>query len=289
MAVVVVRQHLLAGCLAVVVQLLADALAQLVDQRVDVLARHGDLQHPAQQGDVVQVSGHRLGDAGVLHLDRDSAAVAGDGPVHLADRGGGDGLGIPLGEHLLRRLAQFLSDDAGGQLGRHRRDAVLEPAERAADRRSQAVIDVAGHLAQLDQYAAHRAEGGRDVLRGLQGKVAAQLLAVLAGGGEQLRRVAGVPGAAAHHQGGGGQPPAQPQPADPAAHADDGQRGSGHGGQQAGGPGAAAHARCAAARIRTAIRCRASSTPGSPRYTVSRTPSAWRISVRRSGVSGATW
>ena len=70
----------------------------------------------------------------------------------------------------------------GGQLRAHRRHAVLQPAERAADGGRQAVVDVAGHLAELHQHALHRAQGGGDVLGGLQGEVVAQLLPVLARG-----------------------------------------------------------------------------------------------------------
>ena len=142
--------------------------------------RRGDLEHPAQQGDVAQVGLDRLGDARVLHLHRDRAAVVGDRAVHLPDRRGGDGFGVPGREDPLRRQAQLFGDDLRGQLRAHRRHAVLQPAQRPAGGGGQAVVDVAGHLAELHQHALHRAQGGGDVLGGLQRQVVPQPLPVLA-------------------------------------------------------------------------------------------------------------
>src|SRR5213076_684149 len=107
MPLVVGSEAPLAGGLAAVIKLLRDTLPQFGNQRVDVLGRRGDPQHPAQQGDVTQVSRDRLGDAWVLDLDRDRPAVEGDGAVHLPDRCGGDGLRIPAGEGPFWRRAKF--------------------------------------------------------------------------------------------------------------------------------------------------------------------------------------
>ena len=87
-------------------------------------------------------------------------------------------------ETAVRRLAQLLGDDLGGQFRAHRGHAVLKPAQRPPGGGGQAVVDVAGHLAQLHQHALHRAQGGSDVLGGLQGQVVAQRLPVLARAGE---------------------------------------------------------------------------------------------------------
>ncbi|HEV2258500.1 MAG TPA: hypothetical protein VGS06_35715 [Streptosporangiaceae bacterium] len=200
MALVVVGERLLVSGFAAVVEFLGDPLPQLREQRVDVLTRCGDLQHPAQQRDVPQVGRDRLGDARVLDLDRDGAAVVGDRPVHLPDRGGGNGFGVPGGERPLRRRAQLFGDHPRGQFGGHRRHAVLQPAQGAAGRRRQAVVDVAGHLAELHQHALHRAQGRGDVFGRLQGQVVAQLLPVLTRAGEQPRCVARVPRAAPRGQ-----------------------------------------------------------------------------------------
>ena len=48
-----------------------------------------DLQ---QRLDVAQILLNRLLDAGVLHLDHDVLAALQHGPVHLAERGGGEGI-----------------------------------------------------------------------------------------------------------------------------------------------------------------------------------------------------
>ena len=123
--VVVVGQQPLVVGFAAVVELLQHPLAQLGHEPVHVLVRRGDLEHPAQQGYVVQVGGHGLGDAGVLDLHRHGPAVVGDRAVHLADGGGGDGLGIPLREHLLRRPSKLFTNNFRRQRRAHRRDAVL--------------------------------------------------------------------------------------------------------------------------------------------------------------------
>jgi len=94
-----------------------------------------------------------------------------DRAVHLPDRRGGNGLRIPDREGPLRRQAQLLGNDLRGQFRAHRRHAVLQPAQRPPGGGGQAVVDVAGHLAQLHQDALHRAQGGGHVLGGLQRQV----------------------------------------------------------------------------------------------------------------------
>jgi hypothetical protein len=136
--------------------------------------------------------------------------------VHLPDGGSGDGLGVPGVEDLIRWAAEFFGHDLRGEVGGHRRHAVLEPAQRAADRRGETVVHIAGHLADLHEDALHRPEGGGDVFGIPQRQVVAQLLALLAGRREQPRRAGRVPRAAARHQPGGRQPAAQPQPRVPA-------------------------------------------------------------------------
>jgi hypothetical protein len=292
---VVAGEQLLVAGLGAVVELLGDAFPQLREQRVDVLARCADLEHPPQQGDVTQVSLDGLGDARVLDLDRDRAAVKCDRAVHLPDRRGRDRFGVPGREDLLRWPAQLFRDDAGGQLGAHRRHAVLQPAQRPAGGRRQPVVDVAGHLAQLHQHALHRPQGGGDVLGRLQGQVIAQLLPVLARGGEQLRRVPRVARASPPDQPQGRQPPCDPQVGRPPPaglpaqerHRRDRRAARRHGDSQLPGPRLHPALLLTAERVRRTSRCRASRTPGSARNTASSTPSAWRISVRRPAVSGA--
>ena len=111
--------------------------------------------------------------------------VDGDGAVDLADRRRGDRLGIPLDEHLLGRAPELALDDLGGQLGRHRRGVGLQRGERLAHRFGQAVVEVAGHLADLHQGALHVAEALGDLLGAAQLALVVELGPPL-GGGEQL-------------------------------------------------------------------------------------------------------
>ena len=90
------------GGLELVVELLGDALAQLVGQRLGVQPGRDAGQQRHQQPEVAQVGVDRLGDARVLDLDRDVDALVRAGAVDLADRGGGHGLRLDVGEHLAR-------------------------------------------------------------------------------------------------------------------------------------------------------------------------------------------
>ena len=78
--------------LDLVVELLGDPLAQLAVERLDVEPGREPLDERQQQREVAQVGLDRLGDAGVLELDRDLVAVERDRAVDLADRGGGERL-----------------------------------------------------------------------------------------------------------------------------------------------------------------------------------------------------
>jgi hypothetical protein len=248
----------------------------------------GHLEHPAQQGHVVEVCRHALGDARVLHLDRHRAPVVGHRPVHLPDRRGGDRLGVPAGERTVRRQAEFLGDHARGQFRAHRRDAVLQSGQGAPDGGGQAIVHVAGHLAQLHQYALHGAQGVRDVLGGLQGKIVAQLLPVLAGRREQPWGVARVARPAAGGQAQRGDPAPQPEPAVAPAPPDQQQGGGGTGGGHGRGDGLP-HPRCpiragwpGAGLVRASLVRAASSAPWPGRHAARPTcvtPAARRASA----------
>ena len=116
------------------------------------------------------------------------------------------------------------STTAAASCRAHRRDAVLQAGQGVADRGRQAIVDVAGHLADLHHHALHRPQGVGDVFGGLQGQVLAQLLALLARGREQPRRAGRVAGPAAR-----GQPERRPgaikaQPSGPGGAAGRGSR-----------------------------------------------------------------
>ena len=116
----------LVGRLVVVVELLGDAGPQLLRDRGHLEAGEGEAERPEQQIGVAEVGGDGLGHAGVLDLDRDGDALAGDGAVHLADGSGGDGLRIPLGEQRFGCVAELRLDHRGGEPGGHRRRVGLQ-------------------------------------------------------------------------------------------------------------------------------------------------------------------
>ena len=72
--------------LEVVVELVVGAGLELRDQRLDLDARHERADGAGEPGELAQVGQQRLAGAGVLHLDRDLAAVVPAALVHLADR-----------------------------------------------------------------------------------------------------------------------------------------------------------------------------------------------------------
>ena len=161
---VVVGELLLARALEAVVELLAQAGAQLVHQRTGVEPGIGPTDAAEEQADVPEVRLHRVRDARVLHLDRDGTAVARDGAVHLSDRRCRDRLGIELGEDPIGRRAELALDRLGGQLDAHRRCVLLELGERGAHVLGESLVEVADHLAELHQRALHLAELAGDVL-----------------------------------------------------------------------------------------------------------------------------
>ena len=193
MAAVEGGEALLVGGLVRVVELLGDALADLGDHVGRVEAAEALLQqHPEQLG-VGEVGLDGVADARVLHLDGHRPLLAGgrvdgDGAVDLADRGGGDRLRIPLHEQLGRRPAELALDDLGGEVARHRRGRRLQRGQRLAHRLGEAVVEVAGHLADLHQRALHVAEPLGDLLGRAQLGRLRQLGAAL-GRGEQLAGV----------------------------------------------------------------------------------------------------
>ena len=69
------RQRPLVLSLELVVELLVDAQADLLGQRLDVEAGRHPLHQPQDQPEVLHVGAHRRRHAGVLDLDRHVAAV----------------------------------------------------------------------------------------------------------------------------------------------------------------------------------------------------------------------
>ena len=99
-------------------------------------------------------------------------------------------------------------DHLGGQLGRHRRGVLLELGQRLAHRLGQALVEVAGHLAELHHGALHVAERLGHLLGGLQLAGLVDGLAAL-GVGEHAAGPVGGPAAAGLGDGAGQQRPSR--------------------------------------------------------------------------------
>ena len=149
-----------------VVELVAHAGAQLVDQALGVETLEGERGDQAvQRLGVVEVGVDRVADARVLHLHGHLAAVAGDRAVHLPDARGRDGIGLPVEEDAFGRLPELVGDHLGGELRRHRRRIGLQGRQRLLGVLGQRLDDEAEQLAELHHRALHVAELAGDVLR----------------------------------------------------------------------------------------------------------------------------
>ena len=143
------------------------------------------------------------GDARVLDLDRDLAAVVQRRAVDLADRGGGDRLLVEVGEDLVERLLELGLDHLAHVVEAHLRRRVAQLAELALELLAvllghQADVEEREHLAELHRRALHRPQRGDDLLGGLDvaalERVLARLLAarqVRGLGAELARALAG--------------------------------------------------------------------------------------------------
>src|SRR4051812_42811395 len=140
--------------LEAVVELLADRARELVDElaRVDELERAHTLADQARGLVEQREVGFDLA-RGVraLNLDRDPAAVRERGAVHLADRGGGDGRLVEVGEELLDAQLELLADHALDVLVWDRADVVLELLQLEHDVGRDDVGTRREQLAELDE------------------------------------------------------------------------------------------------------------------------------------------
>ncbi len=195
--------------LDLVVELLGDPLAQLAVERLDVEPGREPLDQRQQQREVAEVGLDRLGDAGVLELDRDLVAVERDRAVDLADRGGGERLLLEGLEVVADLAAELLLEQLADLLERQRRDVVAQRGERrlellALRLRDRGEVDGGEDLADLHRRAAQLAE--------LLDELAGERGGALAGGG------VGVLGGA-QAVGGAGAGPARGLAGDEAAEA----------------------------------------------------------------------
>ena len=149
--------------LELVVELLADPLAQLGGERLRVQTRREPLDERQQHRRVAQVRLDRLGDPRVLDLHGDLVAIERRGAVDLTDRGGGERTLFEVGETRARAAAELLAHQ------------LLEPGERTGGTSSRSAaslrcsssrcvlgkaveLDHREHLTDLHRRAAHPAE-----------------------------------------------------------------------------------------------------------------------------------
>jgi hypothetical protein len=151
--------------LVLVVELLHHPQAQLLGDRPGVEPGRDRARQAHDHPHVAQVRLERLGDPGVLDLDRDGATVMQRGAVNLADRGGGEGVLLDLREQLAERLtAVLLLQDLANLLPRHRRRrgaqlGQLPLVELRVLGRQELGIDEGGELAELHGRSLHLAQG----------------------------------------------------------------------------------------------------------------------------------
>src|SRR4029077_116365 len=256
-AFVIVREKLLVLGFQPVVDLLAQPLAQLVDERARVQARESSGGDPSQQSHVAHIRCDRASDAGVLNLDGHCPALARNRPVHLSDGCSRERQWVPPRKDPLRGIAQLVHDHRARELRSHRRSVVLQSGHGRAKALGHVLVDVARHLTELHKGAFHGAELLRDVVSGAQGKLMAQLGATVHRGEDQSRRTRQVAAAHAQREPRQRRTPTETRlqhwaPAPLSAHA----------------------------RIRSSIRSRASRTPGKDSNAKSRAPMSWRTGSR---------
>ncbi len=151
--------------LELVVGLLLELPLRLADDLGDVELDGQDARQAQQAGQVVDVAVDAAGDAGVLDLERQLAAVPRDGPVHLPDGGGRDRLEVELAKALLPALAVGAAQHAPHLGGRHGVRRGAQHRQRVGELGRQQVVALEGEeLPQLHRRTAHRGQPARELL-----------------------------------------------------------------------------------------------------------------------------
>jgi hypothetical protein len=151
------------GRLELIVELLTDPFADLLGDRAGVDPGRDHVQQLQAKAQILHIGMDRLGDAGVLDLDGDRTPIVQHGPVHLADGGGGNRLGVEIGEGVAERTLQVGTQHLFDRLERDWLGVVLERGEdllklRADLLRHEPQVDSGERLADLHRGAAHAAE-----------------------------------------------------------------------------------------------------------------------------------
>ena len=149
--------------LELVVEFLGDALAHLAGHRLGIEAGREPLDQRQQQHRVAQIGLDRLGDPGILNLDRDRLARERGGAMDLADRRGREGTLVEIGEHRCNGSPSSWRRSFSSRANGHGRHAVAQRRERALQLIALLVleaveIDHRDHLADLHGRAAHPAQ-----------------------------------------------------------------------------------------------------------------------------------
>ena len=167
------RQRALVLRLELVVELVADPVADLLGRALDVEPRRDPLHQPQDDAEVLHVRPHGLRDARVLDLDRDVAAVVQPRAVDLADRGGRHRLGIERREHVLDAVSELGLDHLAHVRVADLRRLVAQLAELALEVLAVLLghepdVEKAHDLAELHRRALHRPQRRDDLLGGLE-------------------------------------------------------------------------------------------------------------------------
>ena len=140
-------------------------------RRIARLGALDQLGHPVEE---VEVALEGELDARPQHLDRDLAAVGGDGEMHLGDRGGGDRRVVEAGEQRVDRLAELGLDDAPGLGAGESRQMVLQLRQVGRDLFAQKIGAGRQGLAELDEGRTHLLQRRRQALARPAGIAAAR-------------------------------------------------------------------------------------------------------------------
>ena len=121
-----VGEVLLVLGLKLVVQLLAQPVAELVGDRCGIDAREHHAKRREERVVCAQVRFDRVGNPRVLDLDGYRIAIVGERSMDLTDRRGCDRRRVPFGEEVARVTTKLLDDHRRSQLARHGRSVGLE-------------------------------------------------------------------------------------------------------------------------------------------------------------------
>ena len=147
------------------VELQGDVLADLVEDDPEVEVGLEPGEKADEDGEVLEIDRHQIGDLRILDLDRHLAAVAQAATVDLRQRRRGERRRLEGREHLVETSAELALEVWTELLERTRRHAVLELGEDLDVLRGQDVGARAEELTHLDRQALEARGEGEGSLR----------------------------------------------------------------------------------------------------------------------------